>query len=236
VVFTSYDGALSGADVNEFASLNTREAAEGICLKAHPVQTLIAQMKKPVVAAVDGPVMGGGAEFAICCHARIVGPNLMLAQPEVNLGVIPGYGATQRLPRLIGVPRALELLRTARTVGAKEACALGWAYGEPVADPVGAAKILIREHLAGKVKLAPVNPAPLAVPDQIPSVEIGHRSLVIDTILVNAVKRGVKLPLDEGLLVEAKAFADTKETVDADIGIQNFIMNGARVPAAFMHE
>ena len=70
-------------------------------------------MKKPVVAAVDGPVMGGGAEFCMACHARVVGPNLMFGQPEVNLGIIPGYGATQRLPRLVGVERALELLRTA---------------------------------------------------------------------------------------------------------------------------
>jgi enoyl-CoA hydratase / 3-hydroxyacyl-CoA dehydrogenase len=236
VVFTSYDGALSGADVNEFTSLNTREATEGICLKAHPVQKLIAGMKKPVVAAVDGPVMGGGAEFAMSCHARVTGPNLMFGQPEVNLGIIPGYGATQRLPRIVGVEKALELLRTARTVGAKEACALGWASGEPVADFVGAAKNLIREHLAGKVKLAPVNPAPVAVPDPIPDVNIGHRSLVIDAILVNTVKRGLQLPLDEGLGIEAKAFADAKETVDADIGIQNFVMNGPRVPAAFMNE
>jgi enoyl-CoA hydratase / 3-hydroxyacyl-CoA dehydrogenase len=236
IVFTSYDGSLSGADINEFISLMTREETEGICYKAHPVQKFISNMKKPVVAAVDGPVMGGGAEFAMSCHARVTGPNLLFGQPEVNLGIIPGYGATQRLPRLVGVERALELLRTGRAIGAKEACALGWVAGEPVADPVGAAKNLIREHLAGKVKLAPVNPAPLTVPDPIPNVEIGHRSLLIDAILVNAVKRGVQLPLDEGLIVEAKAFADTKETVDADIGIQNFIMNGARVPAAFMHE
>ena len=236
VVFTSYDGSLSGADINEFTSLTRREDTEGICYKAHPVQKIISSMKKPVVAAVDGPVMGGGAEFAMTCHARVTGPNLLFAQPEVNLGIIPGYGATQRLPRLIGVEKALELLRTGRAIGAKEACALGWATGEPVADPVCAARDLIRKHLAGKIKLGPVNPAPIAVPDPIPSVDIGHRSLTIDAILVDAVKRGVQLPLDKGLIVEAKAFADTKETVDADIGIQNFIMNGARVPAAFMNE
>jgi len=236
VVFTSYDGSLSGADINELASLSTQQETQEICRKAYPVQKIISGMKKPVVAAVDGPVMGGGAEFAMCCHARIVGPNLLFGQPEVNLGIIPGYGATQRLPRLIGVERALELLRTGRTVGAKEACALGWAYGQPVSDPVSAAKDLIREHLAGKVKLAPVNPAPLPVPDPIPNVDIGYRSLAVDAILVDAVKRGVQLPLDEGLLVEAKAFADTKETVDADIGIKNFILSGPRIPAAFINE
>jgi hypothetical protein len=67
-------------------------------------------------------------------------------------------------------------------------------------------------------------------------MDLGHRSLLIDAILVNAVKRGLKLPLDEGLIVEAKAFADAKETIDADIGIKNFTINGPRVPAAFVHE
>jgi enoyl-CoA hydratase / 3-hydroxyacyl-CoA dehydrogenase len=236
VVLTGFGGPLSGADVNEFTSIKTREEAEGICSKSHPVQKFIAGMKKPVVAAVDGPVMGGGAEFCMACHARVVGPNLAFAQPEVNLGIIPGYGATQRLPRLIGVERALELLRTARTIGAKEACALGWATGEPAADPVRAAKDLIREHVAGRVKLATVNPAPITLPDPIPAVDIGHRSLLVDKVLVNAVKQGLRLSLDEGLKVEAKAFADIKESVDADIGIKNFTQNGPRTPAAFMHE
>jgi enoyl-CoA hydratase/3-hydroxyacyl-CoA dehydrogenase len=236
VIFTGFGGPLSGADINELAALATREETEGICYKAHPVQKIMARMKKPIVAAVDGPVMGGGAEFAMACHARVVGPNLLFGQPEVNLGIIPGYGATQRLPRLIGVERALELLRTGRTIGAKEACAIGWATGEPVADPVRAAKVLIRDHVAGKVKLLTVNEAPVTVPDPIPAVDIGHRSLLIDKILVNAVKQGLRLPLDEGLRVEAKAFADTKETVDADIGIKNFTQNGPRTPAAFMHE
>jgi enoyl-CoA hydratase/3-hydroxyacyl-CoA dehydrogenase len=236
VVFTGFGGPLSGADINEFTSLTTREATEGICLKAHPVQKYIAGMKKPVVAAVDGPVMGGGAEFCMACHARVVGPNLLFAQPEVNLGIVPGYGATQRLPRIVGVERALDLLRTGRAVGATEACAIGWATGQPAADYIRAAKDLIREHSAGRVNLVTVDPAPVPVPDPIPNVDIGHRSLLIDKILVNAVKQGLRLPLDEGLAVEAKAFADTKETVDADIGIKNFIQNGPRTPAAFMHE
>lgn len=236
IIFTSYDGSLSGADIHEFTSLGTREAAEGICRKAYPVLGKIAGMPKPVVAALDGPVMGGGAEFSLACHARVVGPNLKMAQPEVNLGVVPGYGATQRLPRLIGVERALDLMRTGRVVGAGEACAIGWAHGEPVADPCRAAGELLRAHLSGKVKLAPVDPAPVPVPEKIPAVDIGHRSLRIDAILVDAVTRGIALPLDEGLGIEAGAFAEARSTVDADIGIKNFTTNGPRVPAAFIHE
>ncbi len=236
IVFTGYEGALSGADINEFLSINTREEAEGICTRAHPVQKAIEASPKPVVAALNGPVLGGGCEFSMACHARVVGKSLLLGQPEVNLGITPGYGATQRLPRIVGVEKALELLRTGRAINAEEACAIGWAYGQPVDDPVQAAKDLIHDHIAGKVKLAPVDPAPIAVPDPIPDVDIGYRSLVIDTILVDAVKRGLQLPLDEGLVVEAKAFADAKETIDSCIGIENFTQNGPRFQAAFMHE
>ncbi|MBN2241506.1 MAG: 3-hydroxyacyl-CoA dehydrogenase/enoyl-CoA hydratase family protein [Acidobacteria bacterium] len=236
IVFTGYEGALSGADINEFLSINTREEAEGICTSAHPVQKEIADCPKPVVAALDGPVLGGGCEFSMACHARVVGKKLLLGQPEVNLGITPGYGATQRLPRIVGVEKALELLRTGRAAGAEEACAIGWAYGKPADDPVEAAKELIRGHIAGKVKVAPVDPAPVAVPDPVPDIDIGHHSLVIDAILVDAVKRGLALPLDEGLIVEAKAFADAKDTIDSCIGIENFTQNGPRFQAAFMHE
>ena len=236
IVFTGYEGALSGADINEFTSLVTREDTMGICIKAHPVQKYLSEMKKPVVAALNGPVLGGGAEFSMTCHARVVGKNILMGQPEVNLGIVPGYGATQRMPRIVGVEKALDLLRTGRYIGAKEVCDIGWAYGEPVDDPVAAAKDLIRDHLAGKVTLAPLDPAPIAVPDPIPDIDLGHRSLVIDALLVRAVKEGLRLPLSDGLLVEATAFADSKETIDSSIGIENFTQNGPRFQAAFMHE
>ncbi|MBI5480122.1 MAG: 3-hydroxyacyl-CoA dehydrogenase/enoyl-CoA hydratase family protein [Deltaproteobacteria bacterium] len=236
VVFTSFGGALAGADINELASLKTAADCENICLEAHPVQALVSGFKKPVVAALDGPVMGGGAEFSMACHARVVGPNLLLAQPEVNLGIVPGYGGTQRLPRLIGLEHALDLLRTGRAVGAKEACAWGWAHGEPVADPVAAAKDLIRQHHAGKVKLAPVDPKPVPVPAQLPALDLGHHSLTIDAILVDVVRTGLARPLNEGLAIEAAGFGRCKATVDMDIGLKNFTQNGPRVPAAFLHE
>jgi enoyl-CoA hydratase / 3-hydroxyacyl-CoA dehydrogenase len=236
VVFTAFGGALAGADINELAALKTPADCEHICLQTYPIQQLISGFKKPVVAAVDGPVMGGGAEFCMACHARVVGPGLMLAQPEVNLGIIPGYGGTQRLPRLIGLEHALDLLRTGRPVGAKEACAWGWAHGEPASDPVAAAKELIRQHHAGKVKLAPVDPAPMTLPAKLPPLDIGYHSIMTDTILVEAVRKGLTKPLPEGLAEEAAGFGRCRATVDMDIGMKNFNMNGPRVPAAFMHE
>lgn len=236
VVLTSFDGALAGADIMELAALRTPEEAEQKCLRGHEVLGVISGMSKPVVAAVDGPVLGGGAEISMACHARVVGPALMLGQPEVNLGIIPGYGGTQRLPRLIGLERGLDLLRTGRPVGAQEAGEWGWATGEPAADVLESAKQLIRQHVEGKVRLAPVHPEPMGLPEAIPDLDVGHHSLAVDTILVEVVRDGVAKALPDGLKVEAAGFARCKQTVDYTIGMTNFIVNGPRVPAAFLNE
>jgi enoyl-CoA hydratase/3-hydroxyacyl-CoA dehydrogenase len=236
IVLTSFNGALAGADIQELAVLKTAKEAEEKCLRGQGVISGIAKMKTPVVAAVDGPVLGGGSELSMGCHARVVGRNLMVGQPEVNLGIIPGYGGTQRLPRLIGLERGLDLLRTGRPVGAKEACEWGWAHGEPVPDPVAGARDLLRKHIAAKVKLAPVNPEPIPLPDELPTIDIGHHSLTIDEILVQVERDGLSRSLADGLKVEAAGFARCQQTVDYSVGMTNFIVNGPRVPAAFLHE
>jgi len=235
VILTGFGGALAGADIMELAALDTPEAAEKKCLAGHAVLARIGALPKPVVAVVDGPALGGGAELSMACHARVAGPRLLLGQPEVNLGIIPGYGGTQRLPRIVGLDAAAGLLRTGRAVNAGEACALGWARG-PAPDPLAAARELIEDHLAGREHLAPVPAAPMTVPDHFPAVELGHRSLAIDAILRDVLRRGLALPLDQGLAIEAAGFAACKRTVDYDIGMKNFIQNGPRVPAVFLHE
>jgi enoyl-CoA hydratase/carnithine racemase len=236
VILTGYKGSLAGADITELAALETPADAEAIAKNGHRVMDRIASMKKPVVAAVDGPVLGGGSEIAMACHARVVGSSLFLGQPEVNLGIIPGYGATQRLPRIVGLPAALELLRTGRSVSAAEACTLGWALGQPASNPVEAAKGVIRQHLEGKHTIGPVDPKPMAVPSELPRVDLGHHSLAVDAILVDVVRRGVARPLPEGLDIEAKGLAKCRATVDFDIGMKNFVQNGPRVPASFLNE
>jgi enoyl-CoA hydratase/3-hydroxyacyl-CoA dehydrogenase len=236
IVLTSFDGAIAGADISELAALPDAATCEAFSAAGQAVLDRIAASTKPVVAALDGPVLGGGAELSMACHARVVGPQLVLGQPEVNLGIIPGYGGTQRLPRLVGVERASELLRTGRTLTAQEACAWGWATGAPADDVVAAAKALLRDHLAGRTRLAPVDPAPLPALERLPPVELGHRSLAIDELVVAVMREGLALPLREGLRVEARGFGRCKATVDMDIGMKNFIQNGPRVPAAFLHE
>ncbi len=114
----------AGADIEEFASFNveegTRMSAEG-----HAVLNAIENCPKPVIAAVNGFALGGGNELAMACHIRIASENAKFGQPEVNLGITPGYAGTQRLAQLIGKGRALELLMTADVINAQEAYRLG---------------------------------------------------------------------------------------------------------------
>ncbi len=199
MVVTGFGGALAGADINELAALRTPADCEAMCLRGHAILDIIAKSPKPIVAAVDGPVLGGGAELSMACHGRVVGPHLVVGQPEVNLGIIPGYGGTQRLPRLIAVERALEMLRTGRTMSSDEAWQSGWATASSASNLVQAACDLVSASLAGKVALAPADPKPVPLPADLPKVDIGHRSRVIDSILVDVVRRGLAVPLDEGL-------------------------------------
>jgi enoyl-CoA hydratase/3-hydroxyacyl-CoA dehydrogenase len=236
VVLTSYAGAIAGADINELAVLHDPEAAKAKALRGQAVLNRIAAMSKPVVAAVNGAVLGGGAELSMACHARVVGPGLMWGQPEVNLGVTPGYGGTQRLPRLIGLDRALDLLRTGRPMKAQQACEWGWATGEPSRDFLGAALDLLRSHLKGDAALDPVKPEPMTVPDDLPRIDIGQHSLAVDAILIDILRRGLVTSLDKGLVIEAEGFGACVQCVDFDIGMKNFIQNGPRVPAMFMNE
>lgn len=236
VVLTSFDGSLAGADIMELARLRTAEEAAEKARHGQRVLDRISAMSKPVVAALDGAVLGGGAELSMACHARVVGRGLMMGQPEVNLGIIPGYGGTQRLPRIVGFEKAAVMLRNGLPVGAEEACKMGWATGDVAADAVQAARELVSRSLKGDVELSAVSAEPMAVPQEWPAVDLRHRSRKIDDILIGVIRDGLAQPLAAGLEVEAEAFGRCRDTIDYDIGMKNFIVNGPRVPAAFMHE
>ena len=242
VVLSGYEGALAGADINELATLKTHDEAEALCLKGQAVLNYVEAYPKPVVAAVNGPVMGGGAELSMACHARVVGPELIMSQPEVNLGIIPGYGGTQRLPRLVGLERAWGMLRVGSPINATRAHEWGWAsLVAPDAQSLTQSAVeLIKAHLSGERRVSPVDPAPMSLPveglNSLPTVELGHRSLMIDALLVRALREGLSRPLSEGLALEASLVGDAVETVDCGTGMTNFAQNGPRVPALFMHE
>ena len=153
---------------------------------------------KPVVAALDGPVLGGGAELSMACHARVVGKNLVLGQPEVDLGIIPGYGGTQRLPRLIGPGRALELIMTARNIKADEAERIGLVN-----------KVLPQAELLE---------AAVAMAEAI----LKNGPLAVEAAL-ECVMRGMQMPLDQGLRLEAGRFGILAASEDMHEGLQAFL-------------
>jgi enoyl-CoA hydratase len=116
---------VAGADISEFFKLNSDEGTKLARIAHEKVFDKIEHCLKPVVAAVNGFALGGGCELAMACHLRVASENAKFGQPEVNLGLIPGYGGTQRLTQLVGKAKALELMMTGNMIDAKEALQLG---------------------------------------------------------------------------------------------------------------
>ena len=115
---------VAGADISEFANYNV-EQGRFMAANGHDIFNMIENSPKPIIAAVNGFALGGGCELAMACHLRIAADNARFGQPEVNLGIIPGYAGTQRLTQLIGKGKALELLMTGDMINAEEAKSLG---------------------------------------------------------------------------------------------------------------
>ena len=115
---------VAGADISEFQGLS-KEQGMALAQKGHDVYFKIERSPKPIVAAVNGFALGGGCELALACHFMIASENAKFGQPEVNLGLIPGYGGTQRLVQAAGKGRAMELLMSGRMIGAQEAKTIG---------------------------------------------------------------------------------------------------------------
>ena len=116
---------VAGADISEFADFSVEEGAQLAAEGQELLFDFVENLRKPVIAAVNGFALGGGLELAMSCHFRIASDNAKMGLPEVSLGVIPGYGGTQRLPELIGKGRAMEMIMTAGMMGAQEAASAG---------------------------------------------------------------------------------------------------------------
>ncbi len=116
---------VAGADISEFANFSVQEGAQLAAQGQELLFDFVENLKKPVIAAVNGFALGGGLELAMSCHFRIASDNAKMGLPEVSLGVIPGYGGTQRLPQLIGKGRAMEMIMTAGMISAEEALRAG---------------------------------------------------------------------------------------------------------------
>lgn len=196
---------VAGADISEIRALDPatgRTMAE----RGQRLTRLVEQAGKPVLAAINGFALGGGCELAMACHLRVAARNARLGQPEVNLGIIPGYGGSQRLARLIGEGKAMELVLTGAMLSAEEAAALGLVNRVVERGDARSAA------LAWAKALAETKP-PLAL-----------------KAAIEAVHEGLSMTLDEGLALEARLFGVLCGTEDMREGTAAFL---EKRPAAF---
>ena len=188
---------VAGADINELAALTPVEA-RAYAVRGQQAFRALETAGKPVVAAINGHALGGGLELAMACTVRFASENARMGQPEVKLGLVPGYGGTQRLPRLVGRGRALEMLLGGEAVTAAEAHRIG------LVNAVVAQTDLL-QHCRAWIEKVLAN-APLAL------------GLVIDAVDV-----GLSSGLEEGLKYEAAAFGVSAATEDRREGTKAFL-------------
>lgn len=189
---------VAGADVKEISTLRSAQEAAAVAAKGQGVIMKIQRLGKPVIAAINGVCLGGGNELAMACHLRVAGDRARFGQPEINLGLIPGFGGTQRLPRLIGLAKAAELILTGDMITAPEAHRLGLINLVVPQDQVmKAAKDLARK--------------------------IASKGQVAVRLALEAIEHGLGRSLDEGLAHEAVAFGKVAETADAKEGVGAFL-------------
>ncbi len=190
---------VAGADIIEVAAGAASPAGlEAIATFGSGVFTRIERLGKPVIAAVNGFALGGGCELALACHIRIASTQAKFGFPETKLGLIPGYGGTQRLPRLIGQGRALELILTGDLIDAPRAVAIGLANA--VVEPA------LLHEAACSMALVICKNGPLAV---------AHA--------ITAVTQGADLPIDAALALEAEHFGAVGRTADMREGTTAFL-------------
>lgn len=190
----------AGADVKEFAGLDHAYMSRDAARLSSSFDAL-ARIPKPVIAAVTGYALGGGCELALTADFRVSADDARWGQPEILLGIIPGAGGTQRLPRLIGVAKAKDLIYTGRFVGAAEALELG------LVDVVVPAAQVYSTALAMAAKFA-----------QGPALGLAAAKAAIDD--------GLNGSIDSGLRLEARLFSDLFATADRTIGIKSFLESG----------
>jgi enoyl-CoA hydratase len=188
---------IAGADINELAVQTPAGGKEHAAAGQH-VFDLIENMGKPVIAAINGYALGGGCELAMACTLRLASTTARLGQPEINLGIIPGYAGSQRLPRLVGRGRALELLLTGDQITAEEAYRIGL-----VNRVVPPAELMVE---ARKLAAALAGKAPVAV-----------------RYIIDAVSRGLQMGFAEAQTYEATLFGLVASTEDMREGTRAFL-------------
>ncbi len=188
---------VAGADIGDLAKQGVLDGRQR-ALSGQEVLFAIERLGKPVLAAVNGFALGGGCELAMACHLRIASENARFGQPEVNLGITPGYGGTQRLPRIVGKGNALYMLLTGEHVNAAEALRIGLVSRVVPLDQLMAEAEKLMRTIIGK--------GPLAL-----------------KLTMEAVDRGLETSLEDGLRIEADAFGLVASTQDMKEGLTAFL-------------
>lgn len=188
---------IAGADIKSMMNMNENEARE-FCQLGQKIFDLIENLDKPVIAAVNGFALGGGCELAMACDFRIASEVAKFGQPEVNLGVIPGFGGTQRLPRLVGTGHAKELIFTGEIIDANAALRIG------LVNKVLPLENLMEATVAIAHKIAAKGPAAIL-------------------IAKNVINRGVDTDLSKGLSIERDGFLQCFASGEAKEGMAAFV-------------
>jgi len=188
---------IAGADINELA-VQTPTGGREFALAGQHVLDLIENMGKPVIAAINGYALGGGCELAMACTIRLAADTAKLGQPEINLGIIPGYAGTQRLSRLVGKGKAMEIILSGAPIGASEAERIGL-----VNRVVPAAELMTEARkLAGQLAVS----APIAM-----------------RYIIHAINKGLEMPFAEASVFEATLFGLIASTDDMREGTKAFL-------------
>ena len=222
VILTGEGGKsfVAGADINELAELDPIGAKRHSSMGQELFNFIESHMTKPVIAAVNGFALGGGCELAMACHIRIASENAKFGQPEVSLGLIPGYGGTQRLPRLVGKGRALELILTGRIIDAAEAYRIGLV--NQVVQYAGFEEVEKEGVKKKKPDLSATKEALIAEATKLAHLIIAQAPMAVG-LAIEAVNRGLEITLAEGQVLESHLFGLVSTTEDFVEGTQAFI-------------
>ena len=188
---------VAGADIAALRDMTSTEARD-LALQAHRIYAAIERSPKPFIAAVNGYALGGGCELAMACDIRLASENAKFGQPEINIGILPGFGGTQRLPRLVGKGRALEIILTGDMIDAREALRIGLVNRVTAQDEL----LVEARKLAGK---------------------IAAKGLVALRLCKDAVGNGSEMDLTRGCAYEAELFGYSFSTADQKEGMGAFL-------------
>ena len=189
---------VAGADITEFSKLADASQAVTVSQTVHAIYTKIENAPKPFIAAINGVALGGGLELAMACHLRIIGDRAKVGQPEINLGIIPGWGGTQRLPRLVGASKAIELILTGDAITAQEAYRIN----------------LVNKVVPGGEVLKTARDL---------AKKISQKSGLAVQLALHAVVVGLEQPLAAGLAIEAHNFGKAATSDDGREGAAAFL-------------